>query len=204
MTSTVRIKQQCEVCDTLLLTPMENSQSHSEMTRNLWSKGLKLLSVVAQDFLLIPRSALTSWNSAQTIDGEIAWCLLSSSCAGAFTRLPVSTSLVRRNRLVHCVLVAAPEYRSSHWARPRPSPQCGSHLRVRLTVRACRCSRERPMVGDMQSTQGGFDTCQNNYFWCWKEVQVGQTVISNTHVKLPLLSCCVFGTRLQDSQSRVL
>ena len=134
---------------------------------------------MAQDFLLIPRSALTSWNSAQTIDGGIAWCLLSSSCTGACTRLPVSTSLIRRSRLVHCVLVAAPECRSSHWARPRPSPQCGSHLRVRLTVRACRCPRDRPMVGDLQSMQGGFDACQNNYFWCWKEVQV----LSNCHLQ---------------------
>ena len=40
-----------------------------------------------------------------------------------------------------------------------------------------------PMVGNMQSTQAGFDTCQHNYFWYWEEVQVGQTVISNTHVQ---------------------
>ena len=41
MTSTVRVNQQREVCDTLLLTPMENSQSHSEMASNedLWSRG---------------------------------------------------------------------------------------------------------------------------------------------------------------------
>ena len=39
VTSTIRINQLRAVCNTLLLTPMENSQSHSEMTRNLWLKG---------------------------------------------------------------------------------------------------------------------------------------------------------------------
>ena len=62
VTSTVRIKQLCEVCDTLLLTPMETVNlilrrpAKKISGREVW----KLLSVVAQDFLLIPRSALTS------------------------------------------------------------------------------------------------------------------------------------------------
>ena len=60
-----------------------------------------------------------------------------------------------------------------------------------------------PMVGNMQSTQGEFDTCQHNYFWYWEEVQVGQTVISNTHVQTSFLSLC-FQSKTSDSQSRVL
>ena len=40
--------------------------------------------------------------------------------------------------------------------------------------------------------------------WCWEEVR-SDKLSSPTHTcKLPLLSCCVFGPRLQDSQSRVL
>ena len=56
VTSTVGIKQLCEVCATLLLAPMKQS-SHFERASKKEIK--KLLSVVGQDFLLVPRSALT-------------------------------------------------------------------------------------------------------------------------------------------------
>ena len=60
------------------------------------------------------------------------------------------------------------------------------------------------MVGNMQSTQGEFDMCQHNYFWYWEEVQVGQTVISSTHVQTSASILLCFCLRLQNSQSRVL
>ena len=148
--------------------------------------------------------------------GGIAWCLLSSSCARAFTRLPVSTCLVRWSRLVHCVLVAAPECRSSHWARQRPSPQCGSHLRVRLTMRVCRCSHEKlecaillVLTSQVTVRQANVKTQRCTIGRRRVDSTQARTTTSGagkkcrlfklsspTHTcKPPLLSCCVFQSK---------
>ena len=102
----------------------------------------------------------------------------------AFTRLPVPTSLVRGSRLVNCVLVATPECRSSHWAQRSPSVDrtfmCGSPCELAdVPVKGqwlATCSRRRVDSTRARTSTSGAERSAG-----------GQTVISSTQVKLPLL-----------------
>ena len=55
---------------------------------------------------------------------DVSWLVVCKN----FHKIADLASLVSWCCLIHRVLVVSPCCRSSHWARPRPSPQCGLHL----------------------------------------------------------------------------